>query len=63
MSVLRFHRPSAYAGFPVASINRPAMENVTRWLNASGDWSDEEVFQDLYDELKKIARSRMQGGP
>jgi len=37
------------------------MAEVTRWLNNSGEHSDREMFYELYTELKKIARSRIQG--
>jgi RNA polymerase sigma factor (TIGR02999 family) len=37
------------------------MSDVTRWLNASGDDPGDEMFAELYAELKRIARSRMQG--
>lgn len=37
------------------------MEDVTRWLNASTDCQDGELFAGLYGELKNIARARMAG--
>ncbi len=37
------------------------MPDYTRWLNDSPDARDGEVFEAFYDELKKIARSRMRG--
>jgi RNA polymerase sigma factor (TIGR02999 family) len=35
--------------------------DYTRWLNDSPDARDGEMFAALYEELRKIARSRMQG--
>ncbi|NIP93805.1 MAG: sigma-70 family RNA polymerase sigma factor [Akkermansiaceae bacterium] len=37
------------------------MSDYTRWLNGDSDLHDGEMFGALYDELKKIARSRMRG--
>ncbi len=37
------------------------MADVTKWLNASGDPPDGELFGELYAEMKKIARTRMRG--
>ena len=37
------------------------MSDVTRWSNDSGEHPDAEMFARLYGELKKIARTRMQG--
>ena len=37
------------------------MSNVTRWLNATPGSRDEELFANLYTELKRIARSRLAG--
>lgn len=37
------------------------MADVTKWLNDSGESPDGEMFGELYAELKKIARMRMQG--
>lgn len=38
-----------------------SMADVTNWLNVSGGEPDEQMFGELYAELKKIARSRMRG--
>ena len=37
------------------------MADVTQWLNSSGQGPQDAQFEELYLELKKIARSRMNG--
>lgn len=37
------------------------MSDYTRWLNGASDPCDGEMFGALYEELRKIARSRMRG--
>ena len=38
------------------------MPEFTRWLNASNETRDDELFVGLYGELKRIAASRMARG-
>ena len=42
-----------------AEVCHIAMEDVTRWLNASTSSQDEELFAVLYAELHRIARGKM----
>ncbi len=39
----------------------PAIPDFTRWLNASTESRDDELFAGLYTELKRIAGARMAG--